>query len=202
MSRNIWTRNFSFSFGTRISMASSYKIGQDKIRSRNWYWYIINGRKGIRGEICHAISRYTRANNKYRKGYDINTESSYLKYWDTNNLYGSAMSKNLSVNGFRWVEEISQFKEDFIKAIMKIVMKDIFRNWCTYREELNDLHDDLPFFPERNKIKKLKKLWATCMMCYTRVFEKNMENLRNHRDIKLETLSFTNRNEKYRYNHE
>ena len=36
------------------------------------------------------------------------------------------MSKNLSVNGFRWVEEISQFKEDFIKAIMKIVMKDIF----------------------------------------------------------------------------
>ena len=40
------------------------------------------------------------------------------------------------------------------------------------------------------------------MMCYTRVFEKNMENLRNHRDIKLETLSFTNRNEKYRDNHE
>ena len=25
------------------------------------------------------------------------------------------------------------------------------------------------------------------MMCYTRVFEKNMENLRNHRDIKLVT---------------
>ena len=158
MSRNIWTRNFSFSFGTRISMASNYKIGQDKTRSRNWYWYIINGRKGIRGEICYAISRNTRANNKYRKGYDINTESSYLKYWDINNLYGSSMSKNLSVNGFTWIEEISQFKEDLIKAIMKIVMKDIFWNWCTYPEQLNDLHDDLPFFPERNKIKKLKKL--------------------------------------------
>ena len=152
MSRNIWTRNFSFSFGTRNSMASSYKIGQDKTRSRNWYWYIINGRKGIRGAICHAISRYARANNKYIKGYDRNAESSYLKYWDINDLYRSTMSKNVPVNGFTWVEQISQFNEDFIKRT------DIFWNWCTNPEELNDLHDDLPFLPERNKIKKLRNL--------------------------------------------
>ena len=44
--------------------------------------------KGIGGEICHAIHRYTKANNKYMKNYDKNKKSSYLKYWDINNLYG------------------------------------------------------------------------------------------------------------------
>ena len=27
---------------------------QGKIRSFNWYWYVVNGRKGIRGGICYA----------------------------------------------------------------------------------------------------------------------------------------------------
>ena len=44
--------------------------------------------KCIRGEICHAIHQYTKANNKYMKDYDKNKESLYLNYWDANNLYG------------------------------------------------------------------------------------------------------------------
>ena len=31
--------------------------------------------KGIRGGMCHAIYRYAKANNKYMKNYDKNTES-------------------------------------------------------------------------------------------------------------------------------
>ena len=42
--------------------------------------------KGIRGGICHAIHRYTKANNEYVKNYDKNAESLYLMYLDTNNL--------------------------------------------------------------------------------------------------------------------
>ena len=34
--------------------------------------------KGIRSGICHAIHRYTQANNKYTKKYDKNKESSYI----------------------------------------------------------------------------------------------------------------------------
>ena len=49
--------------------------------------------KGIRGEICHAIYRYAKANNKYIKDYDKNIELPYLKYWDVNNLYGGRYRK-------------------------------------------------------------------------------------------------------------
>ena len=45
-------------------------------------------KKGIRGGICHAIHRCVKASNKYMTDYDKNKESSYLKYWDVNNLYG------------------------------------------------------------------------------------------------------------------
>ena len=43
--------------------------------------------KRVRGGICHSIYRYAKGNNKYMKDYDENKESSYLKYWDVNNLY-------------------------------------------------------------------------------------------------------------------
>ena len=71
--------------------------------------------KGIRGGICNLIRRYAKANNKYMKDYDKNKESSCLKYWDGNDLYGWAMSQKLPVNNFKWIEETSQFNEDFIK---------------------------------------------------------------------------------------
>ena len=45
---------------------------------------------GIRRGICHAIQRYAKANNKHMKDYDKNKESSYLKYWEVNNLCGWA----------------------------------------------------------------------------------------------------------------
>ena len=71
--------------------------------------------KGIRGGICHSAYKYTKANNKYMKNYDKNIESSYLMYSDVNNLYGWAMSQKLPINGFEWLEALSEFDERFIK---------------------------------------------------------------------------------------
>ena len=58
--------------------------------------------KGIRGEICHAIYRYAKANNKYMKSYNKDKEESFLQYLGDNNLYAWAMSQKLLVSGFKW----------------------------------------------------------------------------------------------------
>ena len=65
--------------------------------------------------FCQAIHRYAKANNKYMKNCDKNIESSYIEYLDANNLYGSAMSQKLPINGFEWAEKLSRFTEIFIK---------------------------------------------------------------------------------------
>ena len=43
--------------------------------------------KSIRRGICHSIYQYAKANNKYMEDYEKNKESSYIQYWDVNNLY-------------------------------------------------------------------------------------------------------------------
>ena len=60
--------------------------------------------------------RYAKANNKYIKDWDKNKESSYFQYWDVNGLYGWAMAQKLPVNNFEWIEDTSQYNEDFIKS--------------------------------------------------------------------------------------
>ena len=72
--------------------------------------------QGTRGGIGQVICKYAKANNKHMKNFDKDTESSYLKYLDVNNLCGWAMTKKLPVNGFEWVEDLSHFKEGFIKS--------------------------------------------------------------------------------------
>ena len=57
--------------------------------------------EGILGGICQATYRYAKANNKYMKNYGINIETSFLKYLDTNNLYGWPICKKLPVSGFK-----------------------------------------------------------------------------------------------------
>ena len=57
--------------------------------------------EGIRGDICHAIHRYAKANSKYIENYNKDNESSYIQYWDKNNLYGWAISQKIMVNSFK-----------------------------------------------------------------------------------------------------
>ena len=68
-----------------------------------------------RGGICYSINRYGKAHYKYMKDQNKNKKSSYLKYWNVNNLYGWATSNKLPVKGFKWVEDLSKFDEEFTK---------------------------------------------------------------------------------------
>ena len=71
--------------------------------------------EGIRGGICHAIQGYAKVNNKYMNDYDKKKNPSYIQYLDANNLYGKAMTEKLPVRGFKWVNDISEIDEDFVK---------------------------------------------------------------------------------------
>ena len=71
--------------------------------------------EGILEGMCQATYRYAKANNKYMENHGKNKESTYLGYLDANDLYGFAMCKKLPVDGFKWVDGLSIFTEDFIK---------------------------------------------------------------------------------------
>ena len=59
--------------------------------------------KGIGCGIHHSVYQYAEPNNIYMEDFDLNKESLYLMYWDTNNLYGWTISQNVPVAGFRLV---------------------------------------------------------------------------------------------------
>ena len=71
------------------------------------------------------------------------------------------MLQNLPVNNFEWIEDTSQFNKDFIKNYNEESDKGHFLEVdVQYLEKLHDLHNDLPFVPERMRIEKVEKLVA------------------------------------------
>ena len=95
-------------------MASSFKKTKVKLDLLTDINMLLMVEKVIRGGICQSVFRYAKANNKYMKDYDANKELSYLQNWDVNNLYDSKMQQKLPVDSFEWIEDTSQFNEDFL----------------------------------------------------------------------------------------
>ena len=91
-----------------------------------------------------------------------NKELAYLKYWDVNNLNGWPRSQKLPVNNFEWIDDTSQFNEDFIKNYKEESNEGYFLEIDVhYPKKLHELHNDLPFLLERMKIiEKDEKLVA------------------------------------------
>ena len=72
------------------------------------------------------------------------------------------MSQKLLVNNFQWIEDASQFTKDFIKNYNEESDGGYFLEVdVQYPGKLHDLHDDLPFLPERMKIEKIGKRAAS-----------------------------------------
>ena len=78
---------------------------------------------------------------------------------DLNNLYGKAMTETLPGRGFRWMDDISRMDEDFVRGYDKNDIKGyILEVDVDYPNELQNLHRNLPFLPERMVINNTKKL--------------------------------------------
>ena len=61
---------------------------------------------GIRGGMATISHRHAKAKNEYMgTEFDSADESKFISYLDANNLYGWAMSKQLSTSGFEWMTD-------------------------------------------------------------------------------------------------
>ncbi|XP_076301197.1 uncharacterized protein LOC143219181 [Lasioglossum baleicum] len=118
--------------------------------------------RGIRGGLSQCSQRYACANNKYLPKYDSGKPSTYLMYFDVNNLYGWAMSQPLPYRDFRWVEDIENFNVESVpidSPVGYILEVDL-----EYPSEIHDAHADLPFCPSHDTAadsSRQRKLMAT-----------------------------------------
>ncbi|XP_071580493.1 uncharacterized protein, partial [Temnothorax nylanderi] len=117
--------------------------------------------RGIRGGLSQCSNRYALANNKYMQSYDSSKPSSYLMYFDVNNLYGWAMCQPLPYAEFRWVEDVSNF--DYNAIALDSPTGYILEVDLEYPQDKHNAHTDLPFCPTRDKPpgKRQDKLLAT-----------------------------------------
>ena len=69
------------------------------------------------------------------------------------------MSQKLPVNNFEWVKDTYQFSKDFIKKYNEESDKGYFLEVdIPDLKKLHEIHNDLPFLPERIKIEKVEML--------------------------------------------
>ena len=110
--------------------------------------------KGRRGGIFYTSNRYSKAKKKYFKSYDPKQESKKSKdiiFLDANKLYGCAISKFISTNGFQWIDP----KRFGLNKCTRNSSKGCFLEVdLEYTEELCKLNNDYPLAPGKIELKK------------------------------------------------
>ena len=107
--------------------------------------------KGMRGGVSYISNRYSKVNDKYFNSYDPKQESKRIIESDANNLYGSAMSKFLPTNSYKWTDpkefELNKYTSNSSKGcVIEIDLE--------YPKDLRALHNDYPLAPDKIEIKR------------------------------------------------
>ncbi|XP_011883678.1 PREDICTED: uncharacterized protein LOC105570839, partial [Vollenhovia emeryi] len=105
--------------------------------------------RGVRGGLSQCSHRYARANNKYLPSHDPLEASTYLMYYDVNNLYGWAMRESLPYAQFQWIDDTNAESLDVMAVTADSDIGYILEVDLSYPRELHDAHADLPFCPLR-----------------------------------------------------
>ena len=95
-----------------------------------------------RGGLCFVGSkRHVKANNKYLANFDINKPSTYIMYWDANNLYGWAMSQVLPYKDLKFVQTSL---EDVLATPDDAETGYAVKCWLHFPPELHDQFKEFP----------------------------------------------------------
>ena len=105
--------------------------------------------KGMRGGISYIAKRYCRANNKYVEGYHVNKDTSFIMYFDANNLYGWVMTQYLPYGGFKWMSTEEIHSLNFMLVGCDSDQGYILEVELEYFDGLHDFHNDYPLAPEK-----------------------------------------------------
>ena len=120
------------------------KIELEKIPDIDKYLFI---EKGARGGVSYIAKRYAKANNKYMNDYDPEKPSTFITYLDKNDFYGRTMSEYLPYEEFKWFKNVDGFDVNSINEKSEIGY--FFEVDLEYLDELHELHNDYPLFPEK-----------------------------------------------------
>ena len=108
--------------------------------------------RGIRGGVSMITKKHALGNNPYCETYDSSKPTTYLMYYDANNLYGWAMSTAMPEKDFAWCTaqelemlDVAQIEDDSTTGYFLEVDLE-------YPPELHDLHNDYPLAPEQRAI--------------------------------------------------
>ena len=130
------------------------------------YEYMDNWERFNKTSLPNKESFYSNLNMEniddidYRHGNNVFKRFKLKNLGEYHDLYvQSNMSQKLPVNGFKWINDVSEINEEFIKNYDENNDKGyILEVDVKYPRKVNDIHSDLPFLPKRMKIDKCKKL--------------------------------------------
>ena len=108
----------------------------------------------LRGGISIITGRFAASNNKLVPGYDPTKPTSYIGYYDSNNLYGKTMQEKLPLKDFRFLDddEITSFDVTAIDPDGEtgyLIQCDLL-----YPDYLHSRHNSLPLAPSHVTITK------------------------------------------------
>ena len=110
--------------------------------------------RGMRGGISMISKKYAKANNPMVPGYDSSKNTSWLAFYDMNNLYGAAQSKVLPEKEFYWLNEDEIDQLDTMNIADDSDTGFILEVDLDYPSCLHEEHNDYPMAVESVKISK------------------------------------------------
>ncbi len=105
--------------------------------------------KGLRGGVSIVTNRKGVANNKYMNNFVKSKPSTYMAYFDANNLYGWGMYQSMPYGRFKWKNPETYTLPSYTELCSNTLEKGhILEVDLKYPKKLHDLHNELPYCPE------------------------------------------------------